>query len=121
LVAETGSSLERIGTQGAEINAVISQIALGAKEQAKAVAEVNSAIHQMDQMTQQNAAMAEQSTAATHSLAHETAQLSDLIGRFQLGRRESDDAMGRELQKAAPHAFRQPAKNVRAEAARTAA
>ena len=69
LVAETGSSLERIGTQGAEINAVISQIALGAKEQAKAIAEVNSAIHQMDQVTQQNAAMAEQSTAATHSLA----------------------------------------------------
>jgi methyl-accepting chemotaxis protein len=75
----------------------------------------------MDQVTQQNATMVEQSTAATHSLAQETAQLSDLLGRFQLRQTERDDTMRRELQKAAPHAFRQPAKNVPAETARSAA
>ena len=82
---ETGRSLERIMAQVAEINAVVAEIAAGAKEQATALAEVNTAINQMDQMTQQNAAMVEQSTAATHSLSQETAQLSGLIGQFQLG------------------------------------
>ena len=72
--------------------------------------EVNTAINQMDQMTQQNAAMVEQSTAATHSLSQETAQLSGLIGQFQLGRADDNESMRRELQKVAPHAFRQPPK-----------
>ena len=64
----------------------------------------------MDQVTQQNATMVEQSTAATQSLAQETSQLSELICRFQLSPAERDGALRRELQKVAPHAFRQPAK-----------
>jgi methyl-accepting chemotaxis protein len=74
----------------------------------------------MDQMTQRNASMVEESTAASHSLSEETEQLSGLIGQFRLGRAtENDDALRRELQKAAPHAF-QPtadaiAKRTRAE------
>ena len=89
LVGETGKSLERIMAQVTEINAVVGEIAAGAKEQATGLGEVNTAINQMDQMTQQNAAMVEQSTAATHSLSQETAQLSGLIGQFQLGRAEA--------------------------------
>jgi methyl-accepting chemotaxis protein len=106
LVAETGKSLERIMTQVAEINEVVGAIAAGAQEQATALQQVNSAINQMDQATQQNAAMVEESTAASHSLSRETNQLSGLIGQFQVG----GETMRRELQKAAPHAFRQPAK-----------
>ena len=121
LVAETGSSLERIETQVAEINGVIAEIACGAKEQATALAEVNSAISQMDQGTQQNATMVEQSTAATHSLAQETSQLADLIGRFQLSRTERDASMRRELQKVAPHAFRQSPNGALAETRKAAA
>jgi methyl-accepting chemotaxis protein len=109
LVAETGKSLERIMSQVAEINEVVGEIAAGAKEQATALQEVNTAINQMDQATQQNAAMVEQSTAASHSLSQETTQLSGLIGQFQVGRAKGDEPMRRELQKAAPHAFRQPA------------
>ena len=103
LVAETGKSLERIMVQVGEINAVVGEIAAGAKEQATGLADVNSAINQMDQVTQQNAAMVEQSTAASHSLSEETSQLSELVGRFQVGR--GDHSMLRQLQKTAPHAF----------------
>ena len=110
LVAETGKSLERIMAQVAEINDVVGDIAAGAKEQATGLDEVNTAINQMDQVTQQNAAMVEESTAASHSLSQETAQLSELVGQFQVGRANGDDTMRRELQKVAPHAFRQPAK-----------
>ncbi|MGA2794357.1 MAG: methyl-accepting chemotaxis protein, partial [Roseiarcus sp.] len=110
LVAETGKSLERIMAQVAEINDVVSEIAAGAKEQATGLEEVNTAINQMDQVTQQNAAMVEESTAASHSLSQETDQLSGLIGQFQVGRASANDSMRRELEKAAPHAFRPPAK-----------
>jgi methyl-accepting chemotaxis protein len=119
LVAETGNSLERIMAQVTEINDVVSAIAAGAKEQATGLDEINTAINQMDQTTQQNAAMVEESTAASHSLSQETAQLSSLIGKFQVGAAASDGAMRRQLQKAAPHAFKPPAKtpaSARAEA-----
>ena len=105
LVAETGKSLKRIMAQVAEINNVVSEIAAGAKEQATGLHEVNTAINQMDQVTQQNAAMVEESTAASHTLLQETAQLSDLVGQFQLGRAADGNAIRRQLQKAAPHAF----------------
>src|ERR1019366_410924 len=96
----------------------VGEIAAGATEQATALQEVNSAINQMDQATQQNAAMVEQSTAASHSLSQETTQLSGLIGQFQVGRATGDDTMRRELQEAAPHAFRQPVKAPTATGAR---
>ena len=105
LVAQTGNSLERIMAQVSEINVVVSEIAAGAREQSTGLDEVNTAVNRMDQMTQQNAAMVEQSTAASRSLSIETEQLSGLISQFQIGR-SRDDVMRRELQKAAPHAFR---------------
>jgi methyl-accepting chemotaxis protein len=110
LVAETGKSLERIMAQVGDINGVVTQIAGGAEEQATALQEVNTAVNQMDQMTQQNAAMVEESTAACHSLSQEAAQLSELISHFQINREGGADPIRRELQKAAPHAFRPPAR-----------
>jgi methyl-accepting chemotaxis protein len=110
LVAETGKSLERIKAQVTELNDVVTGIAAGAKEQALALEEVNGAINQMDQVTQENAAMVEESTAASNALSRETAQLSELIGQFQVGPASGDNSLRRQLQKAAPHAFRQPAK-----------
>jgi methyl-accepting chemotaxis protein len=107
LVGETGKSLERIMGQVTEINEVVGEIAAGAKEQATGLGEVNTAVNLMDQVTQQNAAMVEESTATTHSLSQEIAQLSDLIGQFQVGQTDGNASMRRELQKVAPHAFRQ--------------
>ncbi|MFM8820065.1 MAG: hypothetical protein ACKOD3_05910, partial [Phenylobacterium sp.] len=65
--------------------ALISEIAASAQEQATGLAEVNTAVNQMDQVVQQNAAMVEQSTAATHALKSETAELNRLISRFRTG------------------------------------
>jgi methyl-accepting chemotaxis protein len=121
LVAETGKSLERIMAQVTDINEVVGAIAAGAKEQATALEEVNSAINQMDQATQQNAAMVEQSTAASHSLSQETGQLSGLIGQFRVGGASGDQAMRRQLQRAAPHAFAGAARPAAAAAVRAPA
>jgi methyl-accepting chemotaxis protein len=84
LVAQTGQALERILVQVADINKVVVDIAAGAQEQSTGLSQVNTAINQMDQATQQNAAMVEESTAAGHSLAHEAAELTQLIGQFRL-------------------------------------
>ncbi len=85
LVGETGETLREILVQVAEINELVGEIASSSKEQAVGLAEVNQAVNQMDQVTQQNAAMVEQSTAASHALSNEAAQLERLIGRFQVG------------------------------------
>jgi methyl-accepting chemotaxis protein len=85
LVGETGASLSRIVAQVVEIATVVSDIAASAQEQATGLHEVNTAINQMDQVTQQNAAMVEESTAASHALAQETANLVLLTERFQIG------------------------------------
>jgi hypothetical protein len=57
--------------------------------------------------------MVEESTAAARSLSQETGQLAGLIGQFKVGR-ESDHGLRQELQKVAPHAFRQSAKPTKA-------
>ncbi|HET6375577.1 MAG TPA: methyl-accepting chemotaxis protein, partial [Methylocella sp.] len=84
LVGATGKALGRIVAQVAEIDSVVTKIALSAQEQASALHQVNTALNQMDQVTQQNAAMVEQTTAAAHSLDQQSEELARLIGRFQL-------------------------------------
>ncbi len=85
LVGRTGEALQRIVTQVAEITQIVDEIAASSKEQATGLHEVNTAVNQMDQVTQQNAAMVEQSTAASHALAREAADLARLMGQFRTG------------------------------------
>jgi methyl-accepting chemotaxis protein len=84
LVRETGQALKSIETHVVTINAHMEAIATSSREQSVGLAEVNTAVNQMDQVTQQNAAMVEESTAASATLAGEAARLRDLIGQFQL-------------------------------------
>ncbi len=84
LVGETGKALERIVTQVTEINGLVSEIAASAKEEALGLAQVNTAVNEMDHVTQQNAAMVEESTAASRVLADEARELSRLVARFKL-------------------------------------
>jgi methyl-accepting chemotaxis protein len=94
LVGETGKALARISAQVTQVNSAVANIAASATEQATGVAEVNTAINQMDQVTQQNAAMVEQTTAASHSLAKEAEKLADLIGRFSFSQERAWQSRG---------------------------
>ena len=87
LVAQTGKSLDRIVVQVVEANKVVVEIANGAREQATGLAEVNTAVAQMDQFTQQNAAMVEETTAASHGLKSDIERLSMSVDAFDLGER----------------------------------
>jgi methyl-accepting chemotaxis protein len=93
LVGQTGQALARIVEQVSEINGIVINIAGSAQEQSTALAQVNSAINQMDQMTQKNAAMVEESTAATHSLSEQTAELFKLMAGFRVA---ADNGMAKQ-------------------------
>ncbi|MDP2214189.1 methyl-accepting chemotaxis protein [Phenylobacterium sp.] len=85
LVGQTGEALQRIVSQVAEIDSLVSEIAASAQEQATGLHQVNTAVNEMDRVTQQNAAMVEETTAASHSLATEAESLSQSVGRFKIG------------------------------------
>jgi methyl-accepting chemotaxis protein len=85
LVAQTGQALAGIVASVGEVKTVVTEIAAAAQEQATGLAEVNTAVNRMDEVTQKNAAMVEESNNACQSLALETAELVKLTGRFHLG------------------------------------
>ena len=85
LVGDTGAALDAIGVKVAQIDQLISEIALSSQEQATGLNQVNSAVNQMDQVTQQNAAMVEEATAAAASLKAEAGELAALVAQFEIG------------------------------------
>ncbi len=87
LVRDTGVALKAIGDYVSQINQLMDAIATSAREQSTGLAEVNTAVNQMDQTTQQNAAMVEQSTAASAALAQESTRLRSLVSQFTLSGR----------------------------------
>ncbi|HWU64032.1 MAG TPA: methyl-accepting chemotaxis protein [Ensifer sp.] len=84
LVGETGRALETIVAEVQEIDRHVLAIVESAQEQATGLAQINTAVNQMDQDTQKNAAMVEESTAASHSLASEVVSLNRLLAQFKL-------------------------------------
>ncbi|PZR30844.1 globin-coupled sensor protein [Caulobacter segnis] len=92
LVGQTGEALKGIVGKVAEIDELIVQISASSQDQARGLSEVNTAVNQMDQVTQQNAAMVEQTTAATHSLKTQTAELSRQVATFSISGRAAAQA-----------------------------
>ena len=95
LVGRTGQALQRIVGEVAKITDLITEIAASAQEQAVSLAQVNTTMNEMDQMTQQNAAMVEESTAASHALAQQAVELDHLMSEFALGAARSVRPAGR--------------------------
>lgn len=85
LVKDTGEALRSIEAHIVTINQHMDSIATSSREQSVGLAEVNTAVNQMDQVTQQNAAMVEEANAAGATLAAEAGRLRELISQFQLG------------------------------------
>ncbi len=85
LVQRTGEALSEIEVRVLKINDHIHSIAAAAKEQSTGLAEVATAMNQMDQVTQQNAAMVEETSAATYKLSGEANGLAALVAQFRIG------------------------------------
>ena len=84
LVDKTGAALSAIVHSISEISNRVSTIATSAREQSSGLAEINSAVNELDHVTQQNAAMFEETTAASHALTSEADALAKAVARFKI-------------------------------------
>ena len=85
LVNRTGEALSSIGQQVHGINEHISAIATSAQEQSTGVAEINTAVSNMDRVTQQNAQMVQETYLSTQNLTQASDTLARLVSRFKVG------------------------------------
>lgn len=84
LVGKTGEALDSIAGRIGHISKLVTDIAEGAAEQSIGLAEINTGVVQLDQVTQENAAMVEQSTAAGHLLKSDASKLSESVSQFKI-------------------------------------
>jgi methyl-accepting chemotaxis protein len=85
LVQDAGATMEEIVASVKRVNDIIGEITAAAQEQSNGIAQVNTAVAQLDQMTQQNAALVEESAAAAQSLRDQALRLSEAVGVFHTG------------------------------------
>jgi methyl-accepting chemotaxis protein len=85
LVAEAGQTMSEIVGSVQRVSDIIGEITAASGEQRDGIAQVNTAVNQLDQMTQQNAALVEESAAAAESLRDQAARLTQVVQVFRLG------------------------------------
>ena len=85
LVGDTGGALNDIVSKVAQIDGLVLEIATSSQEQSTGLAQVNTAVNEMDQVTQQNAAMVEEATAAAANMKSEAMELARLVAGFRTG------------------------------------
>jgi methyl-accepting chemotaxis protein len=85
LVSEAGQTMSEIVGSVQRVSDIIGEITAASGEQRDGIAQVNTAVNQLDQMTQQNAALVEQSAAAAESLKDQATRLAQVVQVFRLG------------------------------------
>ncbi|MBO9545208.1 methyl-accepting chemotaxis protein [Caulobacter sp.] len=83
-VGKAGEALRAIADEVDQIDGLVGEMAASTQEQARGLAEVNTTMNQMDQVTQRNAAMVEETTAASHALAQEATRLAQRMGELRI-------------------------------------
>jgi methyl-accepting chemotaxis protein len=68
------------------VSGILGDIARASAEQGHGIAEVSSAVHQMDGITQQNASLVEEAAAAAESLKEQAQALLRAVSIFTLER-----------------------------------
>ncbi|WP_138466919.1 methyl-accepting chemotaxis protein [Poseidonocella sp. HB161398] len=83
LVGQAGQALEKILSSVEGVAELVSQIARSSQEQSAGLAEVNTAVNDLDSVTQQNAAMFEETAALSQSLSAAAQLLFDTVTQFR--------------------------------------
>jgi methyl-accepting chemotaxis protein len=84
LVAQAGTTMDKIVDSVKKVAALMADIANASHEQSQGIAQVNHSITEMDDATQQNAALVEQAAAAANSLQEQTVKLAQVVSAFKL-------------------------------------
>lgn len=80
---KVGSSLQEIVTKVRQVDDLVAEIATASNEQSQGIAQVNTAVTQMDKVTQSNAASAEESAAAAQELGSQATALQGAVDGLQ--------------------------------------
>lgn len=92
-VSNARKSLNLVGDYIVTIDQSVSDAATSAKEQSIALSQVNTAISSIDKMTQANASVAEETATASQKLVTEAENISQLLGRFDIGQKSASNIM----------------------------
>jgi methyl-accepting chemotaxis protein len=98
-VHRTGATMQDIVTGIQRVADIVGEIAEASREQSRGLAQINSAVTNLDDVTQQNAALVEETSAASSSLQEQARQLAAMASRFVL---DGSAAAARPVPVAAP-------------------
>jgi methyl-accepting chemotaxis protein len=84
LADNTAKSLVRVVEDVKEATELVSNIALGAAEEASSIKQIHSAIEQISDVVQSNSATAEESAAASEELMAQAEILSTMVSKFKI-------------------------------------
>lgn len=84
LVGKTGDALKEIVSSVSSISVLVNDIANTAKEQSAGIAEINTAVNEIDQVTQQNTTMVQETTSSSRSLHAKAEDLAQTVTRFRV-------------------------------------
>jgi methyl-accepting chemotaxis protein len=85
LTDAAGHTMVEVVSSVKKVSDLIAEIAAASREQSSGIAQINTALAQMDQVVQQNASLVEEATAATESMKEEADWLLQVVSRFKLG------------------------------------
>ena len=85
LVDAAGATMQEIVASVTRVSDLIAEIAAASQEQSSGIAQVNTAITQMDGVVQQNATLVEEAAAAAESLKQQAGALLATAARFNVG------------------------------------
>lgn len=84
VVQGAGVSMSELVANAQRMNELLAQVSVAATQQTAGIAQVGSAVNELDRMTQQNAALVEQSSAASATLRDQALSLARQVDRFKL-------------------------------------
>jgi len=84
VVRQAGDSIRHIVDSSRRVNALLEDIATGAREQSIGIEQIGESVHELDSATQQNAALVEQTAAASTAMRTQADALAQEVSRFRL-------------------------------------
>ncbi|MCS6945933.1 MAG: methyl-accepting chemotaxis protein [Sutterellaceae bacterium] len=101
IAREAGAAIERVVQNAQRVRMLIGEIANGAREQSQGIAQIGTAVQELDRTTQANAALVEETASAADTLKQQARRLSERVARFRL----PSDAVGMPAAEALPAVF----------------
>ena len=84
LAEDAGATMDEIVLSVGKVTAIMAAISTASAEQEHGIAQVTTAIGEMDGVTQQNAALVEEAAAAAGAMQAQAKELAQLVGSFQI-------------------------------------